>query len=380
MVNFIQVFGSKYELLEKLAQGGMAEVFLARVTTGRAAHTRIAIKRILPQLTAQQEFIEMFLQEARLGALLSHKNIVQIHDRGRIGEYYFLAMEFVEGRTLRDLLVQTIRTRKTASYATVARIAADIAAGLHYAHTAKDGDVPLKLVHRDISPSNIIISFRGDVKITDFGLAKASQAIHQTAVGVVKGKCAYMSPEQVAGERVDRRSDIFSLGVVLYELTTLTRLFVRENTQEAMDAIMLEPIPPPSSFVPDYPKILDRIVMHCLERDANDRYQDAATLQRDLERYLKDSKKDVSPAAVAAMLRRAFADSAQGNLPRIEAPAEQTGHSVLTHSALARRREMFYKQSKRPGSRIRSTEAIVLLALFVAFSLVSWIAAYFVFR
>jgi eukaryotic-like serine/threonine-protein kinase len=312
-----QSFGSKYELVQRIARGGMAEIFLAQAKGPAGFEKKVVIKRVLPHLSGEPSFIKMFLQEARLGARLSHPNIVQIFDFGQVDGTYFISMEYVEGRSLLDVVVQTRRAGTTIPIGLAVKIISETAEGLHHAHTATDSaSEPLGIVHRDVSPSNILVSFAGVAKISDFGIAKATSALHQTRSGTIKGKYAYMSPQQCLSQPLDNRSDIFSLGIVLFEVTTYTRLFARSNEALTIHALLTEPIPRPSALVPDYPPILEQIVMHCLERDPERRYQDGLSLHRDLEKYLRDSDQGCSAVDIAEFMQALYPDSIRAQPPQ----------------------------------------------------------------
>jgi eukaryotic-like serine/threonine-protein kinase len=302
-----QRLGSTYELLERIARGGTAEIFLARRVGEAGFEKRLVIKRVLPQLSEDRAFIEVFLQEARLGAQLSHPNIVQIFDVGRGEDQVFIAMEYVDGRSLLELVVEARRAGVPLPLPVLVKIASQVAEGLHLAHNATDADHhPLAIVHRDVSPSNVLISFSGLVKVTDFGIAKASWAAHTTRAGVVRGKYSYMSPQQCLGHPVDHRTDLFSLGVVLFEITTLRRLFARRSEPETIAALLSGPIPAPSSIIPGYPPVLEEIVMHCLRRDPEERYQTAWSLHTDLERYLRESEQRCTATDVADVMQQIY--------------------------------------------------------------------------
>src|SRR5262245_21934690 len=216
-----ETFG-KYVLVRRLATGGMADIYLARQSGVEGFQKPCVIKRILPQLADDQQFVSMFLDEARIAALLTHPNIVQIFDLGKQDGSYFLAMEHIHGEDLTRILDAERQRGRTALPENIAiRIIAQVAEGLDYAHHAVDEDgLALGIVHRDVSPPNVIVSYAGSVKIVDFGIAKAVVKHSRTEVGVIKGKVPYMSPEQVQGLELDKRSDIFSLGALLYELST----------------------------------------------------------------------------------------------------------------------------------------------------------------
>jgi serine/threonine-protein kinase len=277
----------KYTLFERLGAGGMAEVFLARQDGAGGFAKKVVIKRILGDYAHDNTFVEMFLAEARLAAHLSHPNIVQIFDMGQEGETYFIAMEYVAGPNLLHLLRYATLAKDPRPTA-FAKIASGVAEGLYYAHNANGPDgLPLKIVHRDINPPNIIVSTEGIPKICDFGVAK-STARESTTGSNLKGKYTYMAPEQIKGEKVDHRADLFSLGVVLFETTTNKRLFKRDTELQVLNAVLQDPIPAPSLIVKGYPTRLEQIVMWCLERDREKRCPDARTLHNALEDYLRN--------------------------------------------------------------------------------------------
>src|SRR5947209_7397365 len=228
-------FGN-YRLQRRLARGGMAEVFLARLIGVEGFERRVAIKRILPHLSESEEFRGMFLDEARLAAQLTHPNIVHIYDFGKVDDYYFIAMEYVDGVDLGRMIRRA--REKPVPFELCARILADVCAGLEFAHNAVDGmGRKLNVVHRDVSPQNVLVTYDGGVKLVDFGIAKAAFAAERTRPGVVKGKYAYMSPEQVEGRSLDGRSDVFSAGICLYELVTGMPLYRRDDIVASMREI-----------------------------------------------------------------------------------------------------------------------------------------------
>ena len=278
----------KYLLLKQIAVGGMAEVYLARQNGPAGFAKECVIKRILPALAADPQFVEMFLDEARIAARLSHPNIVQIFDLGKIGEKdYFLAMEYVQGVDLQRILENEARHKRRVPLAIALRILSNAAEGLDHAHRAVDGKgQPLGIVHRDVTPSNVIVSFDGIAKVLDFGIAKAVAKNWRTEVGVVKGKIPYMSPEQVRGEQLDARSDLFSLGGVLYEITTGKKPFEGQNPAEIAMHIMHSEPAPPSTLVPNFPPQLEAILRRCLAKDREQRYASGRELQVALDELL----------------------------------------------------------------------------------------------
>ena len=240
----------KYTLLRRLAKGGMAELFLAIQKSVAGFEKLLVIKRILPQMNQDRAFIDMLLHEARIAATLSHPNIIQIFDVGQVDGVYFIAMEHAHGEDLRSM-VRQMKRKNVAEFPTehALGIILGVCAGLSYAHERRELDgTELNIVHRDISPQNVIVTFTGDVKVVDFGIAKSSNAKPEepSKSGMLKGKVPYMSPEQARGEEVDARSDIFSTGVILYELTTGKRLFKTTSEYDTLKMICEEEYPPPS--------------------------------------------------------------------------------------------------------------------------------------
>ncbi len=276
--------GSKigpYRLRDKIAQGGMAELYLADYLREDGFRRAMAVKRVLPHLAENQDFINMFIREARLAALLQHPNIVQIFDFGKIQNAYFIAMEYINGMNLGQIMVQ-LRTGLPINMAIF--IAIKISLGLDYSHKRRDDDSgqPLGIVHRDISPQNILISYQGEVKISDFGISKANTEPSLTQAGVIKGKLAYLSPEQALGKQVDNQCDIYALGLVLYEVLSASRVYHFDSDIDAIRMIPEMVIPPLSEVREDAPKGLSDIIMKCLQKDKNQRYADARALHDDL--------------------------------------------------------------------------------------------------
>jgi len=299
----------QYVLQRQLAVGGMAEIWLA-TTQGPAGFQKdVVIKRILPQFATDATFVEMFLDEARLAASLSHPHIVSIFNLGQDGDSYFIAMEYIEGYDLTRLLVRS-KTRGLSIPAHIAvRIVADACAGLDYAHNFVDREGNrVGLVHRDISPHNLLISRNGVVKLVDFGVAKAASSVHKTQTGMVKGKLAYLSPEQIHAKVLDGRSDIFAMGIVLYELLTGERPFGGESELLAISAILNDPHQPMSRFRSDLPAGLDEIIVRALAKKAQDRFQSAAEMERGLEQWLKEQQQLVTQRDLADYLTELFSE------------------------------------------------------------------------
>jgi len=297
----------RYQIIGRLATGGMAEVYLALSGDVPGFRTLVVLKRILPHLASNAQFIRMFLDEARLAALLDHPNIVRIIEVGHDGEDYFLVMELVQGKPLSAVLRKAAREHKPPSPALTSYLISQAAHGLSYAHTLTDGESrPLGVVHRDVSPQNVLISFEGAVKMIDFGVARAFGRVAHTSPGGLKGKIDYMSPEQASAEEVDHRADVFALGVVLWEALTGRRLFRRETELATMRAIVDDPIPHPAEIAPTIPPELDAIVMRALRKRKDARFASANEMASALEKFAF-SNNGFSPMQVAAYTKSLFA-------------------------------------------------------------------------
>lgn len=295
----------RYDVLGYLADGGMAEIFL-----GADAGRPVVIKRILPHLARQRKFVSMFIDEARIGSLVRHPNVVEIHELGQVGADLFMVMEYLPGESVSGLLRRATLRRRRIPFALGAYIVAEACAGLQAAHELCDetGE-SYGLVHRDVSPSNLFITYDGDVKVLDFGVATAANRLTTTATGQIKGKFSYMSPEQCLGESIDRTTDIFALGVVLYELTTQHRLFKRSNEMLVLRAITIEPYPPPSRGIAGYPEALERVVLRAVGRERKERHRSALELRADLHAAMRGLPLDRDPRAeLAALMTELFAE------------------------------------------------------------------------
>ncbi len=300
----------KYQLIRQLAIGGMAEVYLARANGIEGFQKKVVLKRILPQYATNEDFVRMFLSEARLAATLDHPNVVSVYDIGStVGNYYF-TMEYIRGQDVRAILKNEHRHQRSVPLGNALAITRGLCAGLHYAHEkcGPDGK-PLGIVHRDVSLSNIFVSYDGAVKILDFGVAKVAAHESQTRAGTLKGKIAYMSPEQCQGESLDRRSDVFAIGIILYELTTGTRLFTGDNEFAILQKIATKDVEPPSVRRANYPAALEQIVLKALRRDRNERYQSAQELQRALETFARDERLSLSNIDLSEYMKETFADA-----------------------------------------------------------------------
>jgi len=278
----------KYQLFASLGRGGMADVFLS-VARGQMGFNKLAvIKRLRAALAEEPAFRNMFLDEARLAARLSHPNIVHTYEVGEQGGVYFIAMEYLEGQSLNKVLKEALRRKEGIDHEIGARIIADALSGLHYAHDLRDYDGrPLSIIHRDVSPHNIFVTYDGHTKLVDFGIAKAALSSTETEVGVLKGKVAYMSPEQAMGGRIDQRSDLFAMGIVLWELLARQRLMTGESAANTLHKLMNEPIPSVSQVDPTIDPELDAITAKALEKDPQYRWQSAAEMRDALEAWLR---------------------------------------------------------------------------------------------
>ena len=319
----------KYRLIRRIATGGMAEIFLANER--RTPDAPVVIKRILPHLVESAEFVSMFLDEARIAAQLHHENIVEIYDVGRVDGAYFIAMEFVHGEDIRRIYNRAYKLQRSLPLSHSIRVIAESSLGLGFAHKLPDlTGKPMGVVHRDVSPQNILVTYGGGVKIVDFGIAKAASKVNETRAGVLKGKYSYMSPEQATGDPIDHRTDIFALGIILYETTTGTRLFKRHNELATLQAIMKCDVTPPSEALNGYPIELESIVMKALAKDPKTRYQRGEDLSRDLFAFLKSSGLYVEPEVVAGFMLDLFGEEAEESrfVPSTPEPPSDPSKSV----------------------------------------------------
>ncbi|RME20121.1 MAG: serine/threonine protein kinase, partial [Deltaproteobacteria bacterium] len=297
----------EYVLKRRLARGGMGEIWLAERRGISGFSKQVVIKTILEAFSEDEHLVEMFLREGRIAAELSHPNIAQTFDLGCVDGVYYMAMELVDGRDLREILIHNVEHHTRLPLELVMRIMAEVCQGLYYAHTRTTPDGrPAGIIHRDISPQNIIVTFDGGVKIIDFGVAKAEHMASLTRSGVLKGKYAYMSPEQIRGEELDGRSDVFSAGVVMYELITCRRLFKRNSEMATLEAVMRDPIPFPAYLGLSIPGPVEAILERALERDREQRFQDARQMQTALEQAMLRCNLVCSSTHLSEYMKRLF--------------------------------------------------------------------------
>ena len=309
----------KYKILRQIAQGGMAEIYLATAVGIEGFEKLCVLKRILPMLASNHEFVEMFLDEARIAGSLLHSNIAQVFDIGSDAGNYYFVMEFLRGEDVRHILMRSVERREPIPYAHIVSIITGVCSGLHYAHEMRGRDgKQLSIVHRDISPQNVFVTHDGNVKLCDFGIAKSAAQLTETRVGTLKGKIRYMAPEQCQAEQLDRRSDVFALSIVLWELITQRRLYRGKSDFEIFKAIVEEDAPPPSTYRSDVRPGLEAVVMKGLRRDRDERFSTAQELQLALEDWARGERVPASPVRLAAYMKDLF-----GTPPQPETLLEQ---------------------------------------------------------
>jgi serine/threonine protein kinase len=319
---------SNYEIVARLATGGMAEIFLARSMSAAGVRRHVVLKRILSHKASDAEFLRMFLDEARLASQLQHPNIAQVYDVGMLGDSLFFTMEYVHGETVLALTQRAHASRRQLPLATVLTIVAGAAAGLHHAHERLGIDGrPFNIVHRDVSPSNLMVSYEGGVKVVDFGIAKAEHRATETQSGAIKGKISYLSPEQCRGAELDRRSDLFALGIVLWEMLTTERLYKKTSVYDIMASILEDTVPPPSTLRPDISPEIDGIVLRLLAKNPDDRFQSGEQLNDAIENAAVGIGSALSAVAVSRVMRELFGRRSE---PWIERQARDRDPEVIT--------------------------------------------------
>lgn len=333
---FVSSPAGRYELIQRIAIGGMAEVFEARARVANDADRRVAVKRILPDHARNPAYLAMFVDEARLQGRLRHPNLAQVFDLGLDGQRPFYVMEYLDGLDGRHLRRALRERGRTMSLPDVLTIVRDIAAALHAAHQARGkGGAPLGVIHRDVTPANIMVTVDGAVKLLDFGIARHAEREIHTEAGVLKGKAAYMSPEQILCRPLDRRSDVFSLGIVLYELTTGSRLYDRPSDLATMRQVLLDEVPRPSERVPGYPLALERVVLRALARDPAARYPTADAMRMAIEEVARELRIALGGEGLARLM--AELGGPAGVMRSIRAPeelAEGSGGDATSADAL----------------------------------------------
>jgi serine/threonine-protein kinase len=298
----------RYQITERLDHGGMAEVFRGVAESMEGFKKNVAIKRILPNLTKNQKFVSMFLDEARLSLFLQHANIVQVFDISKTPDNaYFLVMEYVDGCNLKALIERQKQKGRRTEVAHTIYVMMECCKALNYAHFLENPETnePLGIVHRDISPPNILLSKNGEIKLVDFGLAKANSQIESTDPGVVKGKFSYLSPEAASGLEVDHRADIFAVGIILWEMFTGRRLFYGETDYQTVELVRQARVPSIAALNPEIEPELEGVVRKALARDVEERYQSAADLADALANYLFSRKMKVTSRDIASLVRDA---------------------------------------------------------------------------
>lgn len=356
----------RYIIVDPIAVGGMAEIYRARLAGAKDSKEGpdriIIIKKVIANLSQNPEFLQMFEAEIKITVGLTNPNIVQIYDYGRAGDQSFLAMEYVEGKNLRQFITRLADAKSMFSIDMSCHIVSQICQALSYAHNFKDRFTgkSLHIVHRDISPQNIMISYEGSVKLFDFGIAKAKSAGESTRAGVIKGKPSYLSPEQINGEELDGRSDIFALGIVLWELLTAKRLFVAENDMAILRMIQSAKIEAPSTFNPAIPQTLDAIVLKSLARDREKRYQTAEEFQRDLHRFLYSFNPGFNPSDLSYYAKELFEkeiiEDRERLLRYLAIPPIDDGQGEAEEAAAAKNAKPKKYSEHKPIEGIISTE------------------------
>ena len=331
----------KYILLRKIAMGGMAEIFRAKSVGAEGFEKLMVVKRILPHFTEDEAFVKMFIDEARIASKLHHSNIVQIYDFDSEDDRYYIAMEYVEGCDLKLVLERAAKLDKPLSPAQVAWVMMEASKGLHYAHTKEYNGQALNIVHRDVSPHNLMVSYSGEVKLMDFGIAKAAQRSTKTMAGTVKGKCAYMSPEQARGKALDGRSDLFALGIMSWEMLTHKRLFLGDSDFETLSNVLKQEVPAPSSINPEVPPELDAIVLRSLAKDVEERQASVEAFGRELTKWFYSNIDDLDQVALKPYLHDLFGE----DIAKLKTDYEEERHMQAQATSVSTRSQSSMSQS-----------------------------------
>lgn len=362
-----------YQLRYQIASGGMGTVYLAR-DFGPAGFVRaVAVKRIHPHLAGRRKFVDMFLDEARIISRISHPNVCRIYDFGQVDGTYYMAMEYLVGESLAGVMNAMVkdpaRFDEPRWHALACRIIADAAEGLHAAHELVDENgKPLNVVHRDVSPHNLFVNYDGSIRVLDFGVAFAAERLHHSTTGTVKGKYAYMAPEQIKSKDFDRRADIWGLGVCLWEMLTAQRLFRRDSEVDTILAVGSVDIEPPSTHRNQIPPSLDRVVLKALQRDAGNRYATAREFGRDLLEVASQLGVSAGPAELSDWLKQLFYEQRQEKLHMVETVLESPSSAALkgVHEVLgdSQTTPLLDKQlSWRPNSRRRLIMGVLIACI-----------------
>ena len=345
----------KYRLLARLGTGGMAEVLLARLDGPAGFSKHVAIKRMRPELTLHKEFIDLFLEEARTASLLSHTNICQVNELSTDGGDYFMVLEYLEGVAVASALVKALTNPTALPIPFLVAVAQQACEGLHYAHEMVDEHGrPYNIIHRDISPPNLFVTVGGVVKVLDFGISKSRDSVVKTLTGQIRGKFAYMSPEQLRGEKLDRRSDVFSLGIVLFELLTGRRLFRRKSRLEVFKAIVKERIPTASEIRSDLPANLVAVLTQALARDREERFTNARAFGEALGESIRELGGPMDDREVGALVREQFQGELESRRQLLVSPPgvelSSMGHAIPAAALGARGGSTQMTARARPSS------------------------------
>ncbi|MGE0400153.1 MAG: serine/threonine protein kinase [Kofleriaceae bacterium] len=326
----------RYHLLDRIAFGGMAEIYRAKTFDATGQPHLVAVKRVLAHLAEDDDFIQMLVDEAKIASVLRHASIARVYEFARAHGEYFIAMEHVDGKDMRTVLERCRSKKKPIPPEHAAYIAAEVGSALHAAHSAVDSrGRPLRIIHRDVSPSNIICSYAGEVKLCDFGIAKATLSRVTTKTGVIKGKVKYMSPEQALGRKLDHRSDVFSLGSCLYEMLTRIPPFTATNEMDLLIKVRDAKYRPVAELTPGLPPELEQITDRCLTRSRASRYQTAAEAEGDLRAFLRKFMPNYSRSHLGRFIRKMFATEIERELRMLEEfvmtdePSDDVGESLM---------------------------------------------------